>query len=577
MKNWEILNKFKFDSGNFDAKKLQKILLENRGIKTKKEIDYFLNPSLESITAENLGINKKQLLGAVKRIKQAIKNKEMIVVYGDYDADGVNGAAILWESLNKLGAKVMPYIPHRIDEGYGLSKKGIDNLKAQYPEVKIIITVDNGIVANEAVDYAFSLKIEVIITDHHIAGKKLPNAVAIVHSTKICGAAVGWFLCEQLAQGPVSFHPRPTSSSAAQTAGARRGSPALATLHSEHLGLVAIATVTDVMRLTEYSRALLVHGLPFLRKTKRPGLISLFQLAGTVQEKIGVYEIGHIIGPRLNATGRLEHAMDSLRLLCTKDSGRARELAQKLNSINIDRQKITLDSVIHAKTFVNEKKLKNLLFISHESYEPGVIGLISGRLTEEFYRPSIVVSKGEKYSKASARSVAGFNIIEFIRESSHLLVDAGGHPGAAGFTVETSRIDKLQAYLEKLAEEKITKDLLVRRLRIDCEMDLDLVNDKLFNSIQKLSPFGYGNPEPTFLSKDVLIENIRVVGKDALHLKLKLKNQTSNISIDGILFNYDQSLSFAIGDKADVVYTISQNEWNGNKRLEVKIKDLRKN
>lgn len=548
MKNWNIKNKTAFNSSNFNTARLQKILLENREIKTKKEIEYFLDPSLESITAENLGIDKKQLSIAAGRIKRAIKNSEMIVVFGDYDADGVTGAAILWESLNSLGANTMPYIPHRIDEGYGLSKKGIDNLKIQYPEIKLIITVDNGIVANQAVDYANSLGIEVIITDHHVLGKKKPNALAIVHSTKICGAAVGWFLSKRI----INHESRITK---------------------DHLGLVALATVTDVMKLTEYNRALLVNGLPLVRKSKRPGLVSLFSLAGIEQEKIGIYEIGHIIGPRLNATGRLEHAMDSLRLLCTKDQNRARELAQKLNSVNIDRQKITLDSLIHAKKLINGK-VKNLLFISHESYEPGVIGLIAGRLTEEYYRPSIVISIGEVYSKASARSVTGFNIIEFIRLSSHLLVDVGGHPGAAGFTIETSKIAQLQIFLEKLAKEKITKDLLVRRLSIDCEIDLSLISSEMYDNLQKLSPFGYGNPEPTFLSKNVLIENIQPVGVDQKHLKIQFRSE--DFQIGGILFNYDPSLKLSVGDKVNIVYTISQNEWNGNKKLELKMRDVNK-
>lgn len=549
MKSWEIKNKTKFTSKNFNQDLLQKILLENRGIKTKKDIEYFLNPQIEAITSESLCIDDKELKKAVSRIKKAIKNKEKIVVFGDYDADGVTGAAIIWESLNKLGADIMPYIPHRINEGYGLSKKGIDNLLKLYPESKIIVTVDNGIVAVEAVDYANSLDLDVIITDHHTLGKDRPKALAIVHSTKICGAAVGWFFSRQVADKKID------------------------TKADEHLGLVALATVSDVMKLTEYNRALLVGGLDHLRTTKRPGLVALISIAGIDQNKIGVYEIGHIIGPRLNATGRLEHAMDSLRLLCTKDHKRARELADKLNTINLDRQKITVDSVLHAKSLINGK-VKNLLFIAHESYEPGVIGLIAGRLSEEFYRPSIVISQGDEFSKASARSVVGFNIIEFIRLSSHLLVDAGGHPGAAGFTVETSKISELKDLLEKLAEEKITKDLLVRKLSVDCELDLGLVSDLLYESLQKLSPFGNGNSEPTFLT-DAVIENMRTVGADQKHLKIEFGAIESGLKIGGVMFNYDKKLNLSIGDKVEIVFTISQNEWKGNKKLELKIRDIK--
>lgn len=572
MKKWEILNqKSKIRSSTFakasagkqklDTDELVRILLENRNIKTKKEINAFLNPSLESLTPKNLGINKKDLEKTIKRIKKAIENNEKIIIFGDYDVDGITGTAILWESLNELGAKVMPYIPHRIEEGYGLSKVGIDNVLKEFPETKIIITVDNGIVAIPAVDYANILGLEVIITDHHVPGKNLPNAYAIVHSVLICGAGVAYILAREI-------------------------SNKTSKIQNTHLELVALATVADVMKLTGFNRTLLKFGLESLRKTKRPGLISLFETAKIEKEKIGVYEIGHIIAPRINAMGRLEHGLDSLRLLCTTDVKRAEELAQKLNTTNLERQRITFDSVTHARSLIGEKNMKKLLFLSHEIYEPGVIGLIAGRLTEEYYRPSIVISVGKTYSKASARSVSGFNIIEFIRMSSDLLVDAGGHPMAAGFTVETKKIPELKKLLETLSEKNITPEMLSRTLRIDCELPIEEISDKLFESINELSPFGPGNPEPAFLAKGVIIDDMRIVGKDQKHLKIQLSSQTRSdlglrleqgrtLKIGGILFNYDQSLNLKIADVIDVAYSISQNVWNGNKKLELKIKDIK--
>lgn len=551
MKKWQLLNNFQFSISNFQLDKLTKTLLENRGIKSKKEIEEFLNPKLESLTVQSLGINKFDLAKSLKRIKKAIEKKELIIIFGDYDADGVTGTAILWETLRFLRANVLPYIPDRIEEGYGLSKKGIENLRIKYEDVSLIITVDNGIVANEPVDFANSLGIDVIITDHHIPSKKLPNAFAIVHSTKVCGAAVGWFLSRFVEEKITKKKNL-----------------------NKHLELVGLATVADMMQLTSFNRALVKFGLEQIRKTKRPGLLSLLKLAGITQDQIGVYELGHIIAPRINAMGRLEHAMDSLRLLCTTNAQRADDLAMRLNSTNKERQQLTLDSFFHAKDLVGKSK-KKLLFVSNEIYEPGVIGLIAGKLAEEFYRPAIVVSIREVYSKASARSVSGFNIIEFIRLSSSLLIDAGGHPGAAGFTVETKNLAKLQKAFEKLAEEQIGDSLLVRKLKIDCELDLDLINVDLLEAINILSPFGYGNPEPVFLAKDVSIINLRSVGVDNKHLKLTIGNQQSAIKFDGILFGYDQGLNLKIGDKADVVYTISENEWNGNKKLELKIKDIK--
>ncbi len=594
MKKWEILNELRIKNHELRIEDLVKNLLENRGIKTKKETDEFLNPSLESLTSDNLSIDKKELSRAIKRIKKAIEEKELIIIFGDYDCDGVSGTAILWETLNSLGAKVMPYIPDRIEEGYGLSKKGIENLKIKYEKASLIITVDNGIVANNPVEFANSLGIDVVITDHHVPGKKLPDAFAIVHSTKICGAAVAWFLSQCLLRGPASRFP-PASAPRRLTRVRAVGSPSspVTPRNYDHLGLVALATVTDMMQLTGFNRTLVKLGLEQIRKTKRPGLLSLFKLAEIDQSQIGVYELGHIIGPRINAMGRLEHAMDSLRLLCTTNLARAEDLAKKLNSTNLERQQLTIDSFLHAKELVGKSK-KKLLFVSHEIYEPGVIGLIAGKLSEEFYRPSIVVSIREIYSKASARSVSGFNIIEFIRLSSSLLVDVGGHPGAAGFTIETKKISQLKKLLESLAEKNITEDLLIRKLKIDCELSLELINQELFEALNKLAPFGYGNPEPVFLARNVVIEEMRLVGKDGRHLKLKIKNNISNLVFDAILFGYDNNLNLKIGDVVDVVYTIFQNEWlarrpvrqsfsvggslgeggNGNKKLELKIKDI---
>lgn len=429
-----------------------------------------------------------------------------------------------------------------------MSLKGIDLVLQKYPDTKIIITVDNGIVANDAVEYANSKNLEVIITDHHAPGESLPQAFAIVHSVKICGAAVGWFFAQHI-----------TNKDRLE--------------NNEHLSLVALATVADVMKLTEFNRSLLIFGLKMLRKTKRPGLIELLKLAGIEQEKIGVYELGHVIGPRLNAMGRIEHAMDSLRFLCTNNLPKAKELANKLQITNKERQQLTFDSLNHAKNIVGEGK-KKLIIISDKSYQPGVIGLISGRLTEEYYRPSIVISKGEEFCKGSARSVAGFNIIEFIREFSNLLEDHGGHPMAAGFTVKTKNLNKLKEVLEEKAEKEIDDKLLVRKLKIDCELPVEFINDSLFTEINKLSPFGYGNPDPAFLAKNLKIENLRTVGKDQNHLKLAIINQDFAIRFDGILFGYDKNLNLKIGDTIDIVYSISMNEWNGNRNLELKLKDL---
>lgn len=540
-----------------------KILLKNRGLKSKKEINSFLNPDLKTVTAQNVSINKIQLKKAIGRIKKAIKRGEEIVVFGDYDVDGICGAAILWETLHSQGAKAAPYIPHRIDEGYGLSIKGILNVKKQFPNVKLIITVDNGIVANEAVDFANKQGLEVIIVDHHVPSKKTPNALAIVLTTKLCAAGVAWVLSQEI-----------------KVKGKNQ-------LKNDHLELVALATIADLVPLVGANRTLAKFGLEELRKTKRVGLLELFKDAAIAKEEISVYEVGHMIAPRLNAMGRLDYAMDSLRLLCTTDKKRAQALAEKLGLTNKERQELTIETSLHASDQAqNLYKTQKLLFVSHETYQPGVIGLVAGKLVEEYYRPAIVVSKGEVYSKASARSIRGFNMIEFIRSASDLLIDAGGHPMAAGFTVETAKLSLLEEKFYKNAESLIDTDKLEKSLRIDCQLPFSNINQNLYDSIQKLAPFGMKNPEPVFASK-VLIEDTRLVGAEGKHLKLKLKDPDSSSIIYGIAFGQgEKSANLHAGDLVEIAYVIEQNEWlarrsldeggNGNKKLQLKIRDIRK-
>ncbi len=555
MKRWEIIGHIKNKISNSKYEGLIDLLLKNREIITKKEQEQFLHPTLEEITVESVGIDKNQLTTTIKRIQEAIKQKEQVVVFGDYDVDGIAGSAILWETLRDSGAIAVPYIPHRVDEGYGLSIRGIDNIKNQIENIKLIITVDNGIVANQAVDYANSLGIDVIITDHHVVAQEKPNAYAIVHTTKLCGTGVAWMLSQKLK---------------AQSEKLKNDD------ENDHLGFVALATVADLVPLTGANRILTIFGIDVLRNSQRPGLKELFKEAAIDQSKIGVYEIGHMIAPRLNAMGRLEYAMDSLRLLCTKSQIKAQDLAMLLSSTNKERQQLTVETVLHAVGQVRNSNsgIKNVLFIADQSYQPGVIGLVAGRLVEEFYRPSIVLSIGEQYSKASARSVRGFNIIEFIRSASDYLVDAGGHPMAAGFTVETAKLTLLQKVLEKKAQEVVTEEHLTRTLKIDCELSLPAVNILLYEALQQLSPFGMGNPEPLFITKQVVASDIRLIGKESTHMKFKITQ--GEYSIDCIAFGMaDKSADIQNGTRVDIAYTINMNEWNGRKSLQLKVKDIK--
>lgn len=556
MKRWETINKIKIQNSKFEIDDLITSLLESRGFTGKKEIENFLHPKLEDVTLENVGIDEKQLQKALKRIKKAIEEKEQIVVFGDYDVDGITGSAILWETLHELGAKVVPYIPHRIDEGYGLSVIGITNLQEQIANVSLIITTDNGIVANKAVDFANENNIDVIITDHHTHGEKLPDAHAIVHTTHLCGAGVAYVLSKEIRKF-------------------LNEEGINAEFEDTHLELAALGTVADLVPLTGANRAIVKHGLPHLSQTQRVGLKELYKQAGLEKDIFSVYEIGYVIAPRLNAAGRIESAMDSLRLLCTKSKSRAQLLAEQLELTNRERQMVMRKAADHAKEVVRQKEvLKNVLVVAHEEYPPGVIGLVAGKLVEEFYRPSIVLSIGETHSKASARSIHGFNIIEFLRSAKNHLVDVGGHPMAAGFTVETKNITILQEFLETSVDTFITEQILTRMLMIDCELPFEVIDQNLYLALQQLAPFGMGNPEPVFASKGVVVDNIRVLGKENMHLKLWLKSDDK--TFEAIAFGMGAlATDIKTGDKIDVAYTLDENTWNGNTKLQLKVKDLK--
>ncbi len=515
-----------------------KILLKNPEdiVKTLSEIrNVDLNPKFPEL--------KLDLTKAKKIISEAIKNEEKIVVYGDYDVDGICATAIMWEALHSLGAKVMPFIPQREKEGYGLSKEGIDQIDA-----KLIIVVDSGITAHEAVEYAHSKKIKIIIIDHHEKPKKLPKAEVIIHTTELCSAGIAYFVTSVI----------------------------LANDDGQLLELAAMATVADMVPLTGVNRSIVKHGLRSLNETKRPGLKALYEAAGIKQ--VGVYEIGFMIGPRLNAAGRIDSALTALRLLCTHDRDKAKKWAEELNKINKERQEMVVLQMSDIRCQTSDK----IIFIEHEKYHQGIIGLIAGKLMEKYYLPSIVISRGETVSKASARSITGFNIIEAIREFESLLIDAGGHPAAAGFTIKTSEISNFKLLISKYADEKITDDLLEKTLKIDCELDWKNINRDFYNELARLEPYGMGNPEPVFCS-EAIIQNIRTVG-DGKHLKLTLcrhsgkaegRVQNQNTEIDAIFFNGGYLFpQLKTGQKIKLAYSLDLNTFNSKTNLQLKIKDI---
>ncbi len=527
-KKWKILST---DTGDIVG-----ALLKNRGVNR----DFLHPPDPFSYTANDVGIDGKSLDRAVLRIQKAISNKESVVVYADYDADGISAGAIMWETLHDLGANVMPYIPHRVEEGYGLSQKGIDAVQRMYNPA-LLITVDHGITAHENVAYAKSLGIDVIVTDHHVKPEKLPDCI-IVHTTQLCGAGVSWFV-------------------ASHVDSRLRG--------NDTLELAAVGTVADLVPLVGANRSVVKFGLEKLRKTKRVGFLALMRDAGVIPSDLSTYEVSHVLAPRLNAMGRLEHAMDALRLLCTKREDKAMLLARQLGLTNKERQQLTADTTLHALQGLSLKdELPKLLFVAHETYNQGIIGLVAGKLVEEYYRPAIVVAQGEEISKGSARSIAGFNIIEAIRKFDELLIDCGGHPMAAGFTVETKRLDELKTRLEAYAATYLHNELLTRELRIDMELPLAAATEKLWKELRDFEPFGLGSPEPVFAARGVTVSDARRIGADGKHLKLRADG------VEAVAFGMGNMIG-KLQNPVDIAYTIDMNTWNGKRSLQLKIKDIR--
>ena len=535
---WEILRKEKAEN----SRQIIKTLLKNRGIKTEREEKEFFHPTDPGkIKLKELEISDESVKKAITRIKRAKKNKEFVVVYGDYDADGITATAIMWEALHSFGLDVLPHIPDRFEEGYGINAKSVNNLKLRIKNLKLIVTVDNGIVAYEGIRKAKELGIDVIIVDHHQKGEERNHAFSIVHSTLVCGSALTWFFVKELSR--------------------------VQDLPTAGLELAAIGTIADQMPLIGPNRSIVKYGLEELNYTKRPGLIALFKEAGI--ENVGVYEVGYMIAPRINAMGRLKQGIESLRLLCTKNKLKAFEIAKNIGGTNSERQKIVEEVLILARKSVTSQKI---IVIAGENYHEGVIGLAAGRLVEEFYRPAIVFSTKGEISKASARSISGFNIIEAIRSVS-LHLEGGGHPMAAGFSIETVKIEKFTKEINKLADKLLTDELLQKKLRIDMELDFREINIGLIEQLKQFEPSGLGNPGATFVTRGVEIIGAKSVGREARHLKLKLK-QGEHI-FDSIYFGGGEIYpELTSGLKLNLVYSPEKNVWMGNESIQLKIKDI---
>ncbi|PIY79988.1 MAG: single-stranded-DNA-specific exonuclease RecJ [Candidatus Pacebacteria bacterium CG_4_10_14_0_8_um_filter_42_14] len=515
---------------------LRELLLVNRGI---TDVDLFLNPpSPSSFTSEQVGIDANEMKKAIKRIKKAIDTKEKIVVFGDYDADGICASAVLWQTLIDAGADALPFIPDRIAHGYGLSTKAIETI-IESNKPALIVTVDNGIVAHEAADFSKKQGIDLIISDHHQPEEKLPTAFAIVHTTQLCGTTVAWMIARELDKNSAE----------------------------KQLDLCAIATIADQVKLIGPNRSFAFHGLKSLAKTERPGLLSLFEASAIDIKAINTGTVGFQIAPRINAAGRIGDGIAALRLLCTEKRSAADRIARELTTLNTERQDMTVQAVEHAQSQVVLQQDEYLLIAASTDYHEGVIGLVAGRLTEEFHKPSIVFAIGENSIKGSARSIPGINIVELIRTEAENLTSVGGHPMAAGLALIPEMFELVKKNLFATAKKMIDSELLVESATADCVLAHEMISFETIETIGELAPFGSGNPQPIFLLQNIEIADVRAVGKEGKHSKIFIKLADGRV-LEALQWNITPD-QINLAGVNEMVVRLKMSEWRGKRRIEL--------
>lgn len=507
----------------------------------------------------------KDMPQAVGRIRLAIKRQEPMIVYGDFDADGVTSTTLLMQVLRLLGANARAYIPDRVEEGYGLNSGAL--LRMAQKGVKLIVTVDCGIRAVQEVADGKAAGLDIIVTDHHSIGPELPAADAIVNPQQedcagdphLAGVGVAFMTAYAILK--------------AQKKNDRRRFPEQFRL-SDLLDLVAMGTVADIMPLNvPLNRVLVQEGLKVLNQQRRLGVRALMEASGLQRGALSATDIGFGLGPRINAAGRLESAMIAYQLLSTQRPDDAVERAQQLNTLNQKRQQLTRAAQEVIRTEIETASDVPLIFAGSDEFLPGIVGLVAGRVTEEFYRPTVVLEYGDHESRASARSIPQFHITQALDECADLLVRHGGHAMAAGFTVHNDNVPLLRERMLDLAGRALDGHVLQPTLAIDVEVDLSQLHEHLVEEMKLLEPTGHGNEAPIFLTRDLCIEEKRTVGSDNDHLKLTLSAEGAP-PMDAIAFRLGERYG-DLPDRVDVAYQLEMNEWQGQRRLQMNVKDIR--
>ena len=533
-------------------------LLVQRGIETFDEAKKFFRPSLDDLHDPYL---MKDMDLAVARIEKAIESGENIMVFGDYDVDGTTSVALLSSFLKSFYPNVATYIPDRYEEGYGVSYKGIDF--AADNDITLIIALDCGIKAIDKVAYATEKGVDFIICDHHRPGNEIPKAIAVLDPKRedceypykeLCGCGVGFKLMQAWA--------------------IKKDYP-LDTL-LPYLDLVATAIGADIVPITGENRVLAYHGLHVINTAPRVGFQAI--LDQVKKETLTITDVVFILAPRINAAGRMKHGLHAVNLLVENDVETAKQFAAEIESYNSDRKDadklITVEALAQIEDLNEKERFTTVVY--HENWHKGVIGIVASRLTETYYRPTLVFTKSGEKLAASARSVKGFDVYDALEACSEHIEQFGGHKYAAGLTLHESQYENFKQKFEEVVAGSIEKHMMVPEVLIDTELNLADITPKFHRILKQFAPHGPGNMSPVFLTQNLKDSGFgKCVGADDLHLKCRVKQGNSPISIDAIGFNLGPKCNLITNAQTfKAAYSIDENEWNGNVSLQLKLKDI---
>ncbi len=532
------------------AESIFESILHSRGYTTKSEQDEFLHPPEPTISflRKHADLKLSVLNSATRLLDSHLTRGDDVLVFGDYDADGVTATAIMWQALVAYAkithstSRILPFIPDRLRHGYGLGVDAVSDVldgtgftTTQYPDFrpKLVVTVDTGIVADVGIARLRDSAIDIIITDHHQPTMSLPNASVIVHTLPTSGAGLAWIFALHL----------------------------LGDQANVLLDLATIGVVADMMPLTRLNRSLVAHGLSALSRTRRPGLLAMKAAMGVGEKALTTYDLSFGIAPRINAAGRIYSPLDALRLLCTSDPAQAAVLAQKIESHNHDRQEYTDRALLEVGT----QQVPHHVIITLGDYHEGVIGLVASKLVEKFHRPAVVMSQNDKVVKGSARSIPGVNITALLRTLHTPFLGLGGHEQAAGFSLDHTQVSAFTRELEAIADQVISVAQLVKTESADLELTLPQTTLALAELVGSLEPFGLGNPKPKFLLHNLTVLEDRSLGKEDKHHKLTVVHGTTTREV--LMFNTQHT--HPLKSLKSLICSLDINVWRDKKSLQL--------